>query len=707
MPPSQLHPQTLGRSLESLRGVGPALLQRLHRLGLQTVDDLLFTLPSRYEDRRELRSISQLQVGAQEIFRATIVCCGETQTGKGRRLFEVLVGDGSGQQVALRWFHYRLAAMRQQYTVGRQLYAIGEVKRFGHLREIHHPEIEFIGDPHQGSDLVGHILPVYPLTEGLTQRSARKIWQNACTLYAPEVISAIPPDIMAKHALLPLGLALQEVHAPDDASNFVALNQGRSPARRTLAFDEFFFLELGLALKRQGVALEPGIPFTVSHRFTKPLAQMLPYKLTAAQRRVLGEIRDDLLRPQPMNRLLQGDVGSGKTIVALMTALLAIENDCQVALLAPTEILAEQHYRQVAPWMDKLGLSCALLTGSTGTKERRDLVAATQSGAIHLLIGTHAVLQEGVEFKRLGLGIVDEQHRFGVRQRSQLRRKGTSPHILVMTATPIPRTLSLTLYGDLALSVIDELPPGRTPIVTQVFGEAGRARVYEMIRRELAQGRQAYVVYPLVEESEKVDLLDAESGAMRLQCAIYPDFTVGLLHGRLRGEEKEAVMTAFASGEIQLLVATTVIEVGIDVPNATIMVIEHAERFGLAQLHQLRGRVGRGAAASHCLLLKGSHCGQDGEERLAVLAHTNDGFQVAEADLKIRGPGEFLGTKQSGIPDLRVADLLRDGHILEEARAAAFALAERPDFLSSATYGLTRQELKMRWGSRLELASIG
>jgi ATP-dependent DNA helicase RecG len=682
-------------------------LQRLHRLGLQTVEDLLYTLPSRYEDRRQLRSISQLQVGAQEIFRAVIVSCGESQTGKGRRLYEVLVGDGSGQQVALRWFHYRLSAMRQQFCVGRQLYVIGEVKRFGHLREIHHPEIEFIDDPQKKSDLVGHILPVYPLTEGLTQRSARKIWQNACTLYASVVVSAIPPEIVTQHALMPLGQALLEVHLPDDASNFNALNEGRSPARRTLAFDEFFFLELGLALKRQGVALEAGIPFTVSHLFTKPLAQMLPYKLTAAQRRVLGEIRDDLLRPQPMNRLLQGDVGSGKTIVALMTALLAIENACQVALLAPTEILAEQHYRQFSPWMNKLGLSCALLTGSTATKERREIIAATASGAINLLVGTHAVLQEGVDFQRLGLGIVDEQHRFGVRQRSQLRRKGVSPHILVMTATPIPRTLSLTLYGDLALSVIDELPPGRTPIVTQVFGEAGRVRVYEMIRRELSQGRQAYIVYPLVEESEKVDLLDAESGAGHLQSAIYPDFKVGLLHGRLRGEEKEAVMTAFAAGEIHLLVATTVIEVGIDVPNATVMVIEHAERFGLAQLHQLRGRVGRGAAESHCFLLKGRQCGQDGEERLAVLARTNDGFQVAEADLKIRGPGEFLGTRQSGIPDLRVADLLRDGHILEEARSAAFALAERPDFLSSEKYALTRRELKVRWGSRLELANIG
>lgn len=707
MPPSQFHLQPLGRSLEILRGVGPALLQRLHRLGLQTVADLLFTLPCRYEDRRELHSISRLQVGAQEVFSATIVSSGETQTNKGRRLYEVLVGDGSGQQVALRWFHYRLAVMRQQYEVGRQLYVIGEVKRFGHLREIHHPEIEFINDPNKKSELVGHILPVYPLTEGLSQRSARKIWQSACTLYVQEVKSAIPPEIVAKHRLLPMGEALQQLHMPDAGTDFTALNAGRSLARRTLVFDEFFFLELGLALKRQDVALEVGIPFTIHHRFTKPLAQLLPYKLTNAQRRVLGEIRDDLIRPQPMNRLLQGDVGSGKTIVALMSALLAIENGCQVALVAPTEILAEQHYRNFLLWMNQLGLRCALLTGATGAKERREILLGAENGEINLLVGTHAVLQEGVEFKRLGLGIIDEQHRFGVRQRSQLKKKGASPHILVMTATPIPRTLSLSLYGDLALSVIDELPPGRTPIVTQIFGEAGRLRVYETIRRELDCGRQAYIVYPLVEESEKIDLLNAESGAERLQGAIYPDFRVGLLHGRLRSEEKEAVMTAFVAGEIQLLVATTVIEVGIDVPNATIMVIEHAERFGLAQLHQLRGRVGRGMAESHCFLLKGNQCGQDGEERLSVLARTNDGFQVAEADLKMRGPGEFLGTKQSGIPDLRVADLLRDGPILEEARLAAFSLAERADFFSSVVYGVTRQELRARWGSRLELASIG
>lgn len=697
----------LDRPLDRLRGVGPALLDRLQRLGLQTVEDLLLCLPLRYEDRREVRSISQLRVGAQEIFLARIISCGETTTTRGRRLYEVLVGDGSGQQIALRWFHYRLPAMRQKFEVGRSLYVVGEVKRFGALKEIHHPEVEFVNVPGQKSDLIGHILPIYALTEGLTQRSARKLWQQACSEYAPLAVSAIPTDVSTAYHLLPLAEALRQCHLPDDTTNFSELEVGRGAALRTLVFDELFFLELGLAMKQQGIALEKGIPFTITHRYTKPLAQLLPYKLTAAQRRVLGEIRDDLCRPQPMNRLVQGDVGCGKTLVALMSALLAIENDCQVALVAPTEILAEQHFRQFAQWLPHLGLRCALLTGATSVKERRTILEGIQNGTIHFLVGTHALLQEGVEFQRLGLGIIDEQHRFGVRQRSILRRKGVSPHILVLTATPIPRTLSLTLYGDLSLSVIDELPPGRTPVATQVVGEGGRLRVYEAIRRELELGHQAYIVYPLVEESEKSDLHAAASGARQLQEAIFPDFRVGLLHGRMRGEEKEAVMNAFSSGEIQILVATTVIEVGVDVPNATIMVIEHADRFGLAQLHQLRGRVGRGAAKSRCFLFQGAHCGADGGERLAVLARTEDGFRIAEADLRIRGPGEFLGTKQAGLPELRVANLLRDGRILEEARAAAFELAARPDFHTNPVYSRTRQVLIERWGHRLELASVG
>jgi ATP-dependent DNA helicase RecG len=390
-----------------------------------------------------------------------------------------------------------------------------------------------------------------------------------------------------------------------------------------------------------------------------------------------------------------------------MAALVAIENDTQVAVVAPTEILAEQHFLQFHPWLQALGLKAALLSGSLPGREKRLIIEQLRAGEIHLVVGTHAVLQEGVEFQRLGLGIIDEQHRFGVRQRGVLRRKGENPHILVMTATPIPRTLSLTLFGDLALSVIDELPPGRTPVRTRIVPEPSRARAYSFIKSELTAGRQAYIVYPLVEESEKSDLLAASEGAEYLKQKVFPEARVALLHGRMKPEEKEATMAAFKERQIDILVATTVIEVGIDVPNATVMMVEHAERFGLAQLHQLRGRVGRGGATGTCLLMRSASCSEDGMRRLQVMSGTNDGFRIAEADLEIRGPGEFLGTRQSGLPDFRVANLLRDGRILEAARKDAFRLANEPDFMHSERYDELRQVLFSRWGSRLELASIG
>jgi len=624
-----------------------------------------------------------------------------------------VVGDGTGQ-VALKWFHYRRNWMKQRFAVGRRLLVVGDVKRFGALREVHHPDVEFLEKGRDVEELLaadplefGRIVPVYPLTEGLSQKVARKIWKQVVDRFASRAVSPLPAEICRSRHLLPLADALRQAHWPPDEARPEELEAGRDPARRTLVYDEFFFLELGLALKRRGVVLEEGIPFQVNHRYTRPLAKMLPYRLTAAQRRVLGEIKRDLMAPHPMNRLVQGDVGSGKTIVALMTALLAIENETQVAVVAPTEFLAEQHFLQFHPWMEALGLKVALLRGSTPRRERRAILEEAADGRLHMIVGTHAVLQEGVEFRRLGLGIVDEQHRFGVRQRSVLRRKGQNPHILVMTATPIPRTLSLTLYGDLALSVIDELPPGRTPVRARIVAEGGRDRAYSRIAGELAAGRQAYIVYPLVEETEKSDMLAATEAAERLADEVFSDYRVGLLHGRMKPEEKETVMAAFKAGEIQVLVATTVIEVGIDVPNATVMMIEHAERFGLAQLHQLRGRVGRGSAQSLCLLVRSGRCSEEGRKRLEVMAETSDGFRIAEADLEIRGPGEFLGTRQAGIPDFRVANLLRDGRVLEEAREDAFSLAGRSDFLDDPTYTSLRQELVKRWGTRLELANVG
>jgi ATP-dependent DNA helicase RecG len=703
--------QQLSTPVVHLKGVGPRVAEKLAKLDIHTVEDLLYVLPHRYEDRRQFRKIAHLRDGVHEVFSGEILACGEATTSRARRkLFEAVVSDGTGQ-IVLKWFHYRKGSMEKRFDVGKRAVFTGEVKRYGATREIHHPDTEFLAKgqslaDYQSSDPLafGRILPVYPLTEGLTQYSARKIWKQAVDSYAASVRSYLPAGITAKHQLQPLSDALQQIHWPSNDTNIDDLENIRNPALRSLVYDEFFFLELGLALKRRGVLLEEGIPFNVTHKYTKPLAATLPYRLTGAQRRVLGEIKQDLMSPHPMNRLIQGDVGCGKTIVALMAALVAIENDTQVAVVAPTEILAEQHYLQFHVWFEQLGLKTALLRGKMPAAEKRELVESLRAGEIHLVFGTHAVLQEGVEFKKLGLGIIDEQHRFGVRQRAVLRGKGSNPHILVMTATPIPRTLSLTVYGDLALSVIDEMPPGRTPVETVVASEAQRGRVYSRLRREIEQGNQAYIVYPLVEESEKSDLLAATEGAEKLKNEVFPQARLGLLHGRMKPAEKEEVMARFKAHEVDILVSTTVIEVGIDVPNATVMLVEHAERFGLAQLHQLRGRVGRGKANSICMLLKSYRCSEEGEKRLEVMRATNDGFKIAEADLEIRGPGEFLGTRQSGLPDFRVANILRDGRVLEEARKDAFAYADSQEFRDSRQ---VQEVLKERWGNRLELASIG
>jgi ATP-dependent DNA helicase RecG len=713
-PAYQRRKEVLATPLERIRGVGPRIVQQLAKMGIFTIEDALYTLPFRYEDRRQIRKIALLREGVREVFSGEILATGETQTTRSRKkLYEVIVSDGSGQ-IVLKWFHYRREWMKQRFVVGRRVLVTGEVKRFAVLREVHHPDIELLDADRPLEDYIaadplsfGRILPVYPLTEGLHQKSVRKIWKEIVDRYAEYVVSPLPAEALQRHRLLPLGEALRRAHWPPNESVLNELESGSDAARRTLVFDEFFFLELGLALKRRGVVLEEGIPFQVTHRYTKPLAALLPYRLTEAQRRVLGEIKLDLMAPHPMHRLVQGDVGCGKTIVALMAALVAIENDTQVAVVAPTEILAEQHFLQFHPWLEALGLKAALLSGSLPAREKRLILEQLRAGEVHLVVGTHAVLQEGVEFRRLGLGIIDEQHRFGVRQRGVLRKKGENPHILVMTATPIPRTLSLTLFGDLALSVIDELPPGRTPVRTRIVPESSRVRAYSFIKNELAAGRQAYIVYPLVEESEKSDLLAASEGAGYLKQKVFPEARVALLHGRMKPEEKEATMAAFKERQIDILVATTVIEVGIDVPNATVIMIEHAERFGLAQLHQLRGRVGRGGEVGTCLLMRSARCSEEGMRRLQVMSETNDGFRIAEADLEIRGPGEFLGTRQSGLPDFRVANLLRDGRILEEARKDAFRLANEPDFMQSERYAELRQVLLERWGSRLELASIG
>lgn len=678
----------------------------MHRLGLNTVEDLLFYLPFRYEDRRTLVPISKLQPGCAGLLSAIVVSAGEVSIGRGRKkMFEVVVGDDSGQ-LLLKWFHYRRDWMTKRYRTGENVLVYGEVKIFSGRREILHPEVEFCRLDELSSDQ-RRILPVYPLTEGVTQNQLRKLAQSAASTYAACVPTHLPEALIQRHQLLPLSAALLRLHCPPVDCDLGPLQKGDDLAHRSLIYDEFFYLQLGLALRRHGVRIEPGRAFKLAHTYTRPLANSLPFQLTRAQKKVLGEIKHDMLSPHPMNRLLQGDVGSGKTIVALMACLIAIENGAQAAVVAPTEILAEQHYGQFAHWLDDLGLKAALLTGSTKKVQRRQLLEQLQGGEIDLVVGTHALLQPDVTFNDLGLAIIDEQHRFGVRQRQQLRQKGCNPDTLIMTATPIPRTLSLTLYGDLAVSVIDELPPGRTPIKTRITSSSQHDAVLNFVCRELEKGHQVYFVYPLVEESEKSDLQAATEACCELTRQLGDRYRLGLLHGQLKPQEKEAVMQQFKQHQLDILVATTVIEVGIDVPNASVMIIEHAERFGLAQLHQLRGRVGRGSTQSYCILVRSEQCGVEGRRRLAVMEQSNDGFRIAQADLEQRGPGEFLGTKQAGLTDFRVADIVRDAGLLEVARQDAFNLVEQNDLLHSPDYVQLRQTLKKRWGKRLELASVG
>jgi len=704
--------RNLATGIQFIKGVGPKIAEAFERLGVRTVEEALYLIPLRYEDRRELRSVSRLRPGMTEVFEAVVVSATTSSTRGGRSQYEVVVGDETGT-VSLKWFHFNAVWMKKAWHPGRRGIFTGEVNQFGHNREIHHTEVEWIAAEDDIKAVMardpatyGRIVPVYHLSEGLHQKAMRHIMKQVVDTFSDDVESHINEEILTRHHLMPLANALREAHFPSPEADLAQINSGATPAHHSLVFDEFFYLELGLALKRRGFTMEEGIAFEVNHKYTKPLLKLLPFTLTPAQRRVLSEIKEDMMAPFPMHRLVQGDVGSGKTLVALMAALVAVENGFQVAIMAPTEILAEQHFLNIHGWCDSLGVKTVLLTSSQKGKERKALLELVGNGAAQIVIGTHAVIQEKVEFFRLGLGIIDEQHRFGVLQRGILRRKGENPDILVMTATPIPRTLAMTVFGDLSLSVIDELPPGRTPIQTRVFAESRLKQVYGLIRDEVNSGRQAYIIYPLVEESEKSELKAAAQMAEELQSGAFPEFRVGLLHGRLKPEEKEAVMASFKANEIHILVATTVIEVGIDVPNATVMVVEHAERFGLSQLHQLRGRVGRGSHVSHCLLIASDRLSDDGVRRLRVMEATTDGFRIAEADLEIRGPGDFLGTRQAGLPEFRVASILRDGRILEEARREAFTLVERDPELNLPEHVRLKEEMVKRWGGRLELAGV-
>ncbi len=696
--------------IQYVKGVGPKLAKLFEKKGIRTVEDALYFLPRCYEDRRNLKKLSELQTGKKETGFGEILFSGVAfYRNKRKRVFEAVVGDGSGV-ITLKWFAGSERYLIDRFKKGRKLIFSGEVRWFRDQREIHHPDVEMVdGDIENDYLNFKRIVPIYSETEGLHQRMLRKLIKNILDRYGGELSSPIPQEIVERQELIDFAEAFRRVHFPPEGESIETLNNHRSDGHRRVIFDEFFFLELGLALKKKGTALESGISFQCKGLLVQRLLDLLSFRLTRAQERVWTEIREDLERPHPMNRLIQGDVGSGKTVVALFAGLYAVECGYQAAIMAPTEVLAEQHYLNLHRWVEPLGVKVALLTSSLKGAEKEDLYDRIRRGDIQLVIGTHAVIQEGVEFQRLGLAIIDEQHKFGVVQRGLLKKKGENPDVLVMTATPIPRTLAMTIYGDLNVSVIDEMPPGRVPVETRVFHESARerVRVYRIVEEEVKKGRQAFIVYPLVEESEKLDLKDATRMAGHLQKDIFPEFRIGLLHGRMKSDEKEDIMMEFKGGKIQILVATTVIEVGIDIPNASVMVVEHAERFGLSQLHQLRGRIGRGLYLSKCILLAQYRSSEDARVRLRAMEKTNDGFQIAEEDLNLRGPGEFFGIRQSGFPDFRVAHLVRDTPILIEARKEAFRLIQEDPGLVRPSHAALKGILRSRWKGRLELASIG
>lgn len=700
----------LTQPIQFIKGVGPSRAQALKRLGIETIGDALALLPRRYEDRTHLKPIHRLELGKQGTFEGTILVSGRTRTGRGNRLYEIIVGDATGT-IRCLWFQFHEPYMRQRYRPGQHVIVTGEVRANpynAYRKEVHHPDVEVVEDDEQEPLHVGRVVPVYPATEGLQHKTIRTVLRRIVDEYAPHVPEYLPAPMCERLQLMSAPMALQAVHFPAPDTDLDALNAWSSPAHRRLVFEEFFLLELGLALRHRDTAVEAReYAYQGTGELMERMRGQLPFQLTAAQDRVLAEIVADMRRPHPMNRLLQGDVGSGKTIVALLGMLLAIESGFQAAIMAPTEILAEQHYVTMQQLAAPFGVRVARLTSALKGTRRQRLLMAIAAGQVQLIVGTHALIQEDVTFNRLGLTVIDEQHRFGVLQRATFKHKGYQPDVLVMTATPIPRTLAMTVYGDLEVSVIDELPPGRLPVMTKLYYDNRRAEGYEMIRRELRAGRQAYVVYPLIEESEKMDVRAATAMAQQLQHDIFPEFRVGLLHGRLKSDEKENIMRAFSGGDLQVLVSTTVIEVGVDIPNATVMLIEHAERFGLAQLHQLRGRVGRRAHQSYCLLMANFPMSEDAKQRLRVLTESHDGFVIAERDLEIRGPGEFMGTRQSGLPELRVAHLIRDQRVLAEARREAFALVAQDPQLALPEHAMLRRALVERWQQKFELLHVG
>lgn len=686
------------QKLSDLPEIGFKKAGSLARLGLHTVRDLLFYYPRDHIDYARQVNIRELQAGETVTIVATVKRCNCFNSPKNQKLsiLELIVKDNSGQIKIGRFyagtrFSSRAwqESLKRRYPVGSILAACGLVKESKYGLTLDNPELEVLANPGDSIESlnIGRVVPIYGLTEGVVANTVRQAVIAALPA-AAQMKDPLPSGLRKKYGLMELKDAIANIHFPSDSDALKV-------ARRRLVFDEFFYLQLGLLQRQQQArAIQTSAILVPRGQLVDKFHEILPFQLTGAQQRVLNDILNDLQKPVPMNRLVQGDVGSGKTVVAVLAILAAIQSGYQAALMAPTEVLAEQHYRKLVSWFNLLHLPVELLTGSTKTAKRRQIHSQLATGELPLLVGTHALIQDPVNFHQLGLVVIDEQHRFGVEQRARLQQKGEQPHVLTMTATPIPRTLALTIHGDLDVSQIDELPPGRQKIQTTVLSGQQRNHAYDLIRRETAQGRQVYVVLPLVEESEKLDLRSATEEHEKLQESVFPDFQVGLLHGRMSSADKDEAITKFRDNQTQILVSTTVIEVGVDVPNATVMLIENAERFGLSQLHQLRGRVGRGAAQSYCLLMSSSRS-PDAQQRLKVLEQSQDGFFISEMDMRFRGPGQVLGTRQSGVPDFTLASLVEDEEVLLLARQAAEKIIEMDATLER--WYLMKEELKYRY----------
>ena len=733
----------LSTPVQYVKGVGPRIGEVLAGKGIHTVGDLVHYLPFRYEDRLNPRGISELRAGEMASVVGEVRNSGLFRT-RSKPIFQLTVGQGRSR---LRCLWFNATYLQDKFIPGQLIALYGKVEEDQRTRELQiiQPQFEILGesgDSDNGAEKaaesleIGRIVPIYEGTGRLTSKWFRRIIRTALENLTPELPEPIPAAVRAHLGLISPRAALWNVHWPEPGESLTDLQSSRTPAHIRMIFDELFFVELGLELKRRQQKAQTGIAFRLDDSVREAIKKILPFHPTAAQKRVLKEIADDMQKPYPMRRLLQGDVGSGKTIVGFEAAIIAIENGCQVALMAPTEILAQQHYFSARRILENAGYRIVLLTGSLENDRKREIRRHIAQGNAQLVIGTHALLEEKVEFGNLGLVIVDEQHRFGVMQRLKLMKKSGEaaeetptatvaggrpaernpapgpasgePDVLVMTATPIPRTLALTIYGDLDLSVLDQLPPGRTPIVTRQVTDDQSPKVWDFLRKQVETGHQAYVVYPVIAENEESELKAAIKMYRELSGKVFSDLKVGLLHGRLDAELKDQVMRMFQKGELQILVATTVIEVGVDVPNATMMVIEHAERFGLAQLHQLRGRIGRGAAKSYCILMTGGKVTEDGQRRLQAMVDTNDGFKIAELDLELRGPGEFFGTRQAGLPSFRVANIIRDGQLLEVAkREAAFVLAGPNSEIAAEEISRALVQMRARWQHTYGLVEVG